>query len=69
MNSSKHSAPKVIVTMSIRPKLAELYTRLAKEDGLSRSQFIEYLTCKTLIEEGYCSIDELDISKELEELL
>ena len=69
MNSEKHNPPKVIVTMSIRPQLADIYTRLAKENNLSRSQFIEYLTCKALVEEGFCSIDDLDISKELEELL
>ena len=69
MNSVKHNPPKVIVTMSIRPQLADIFTRLAKENNMSRSQFIEYLTCKMLIEEGYCSTDELDISKEVEGLL
>jgi len=69
MNSKEHTPPKVIVTMSIRPQLADIYTRLAKENNLSRSQFIEYLTCKALVDEGFCSIEDLDISKELEELL
>lgn len=68
MNSKKHSPPKVIVTISVNPDLAKRLTELAKENALSRSQFIEYLTCKSLVENGYCTEDEI-IPDEREVLL
>ena len=68
MNSTKHSPPKVIVTMSIRPELAKILTELAKENSLSRSQFIEYLACKSLLDNGYISEDELSLTKEVEDI-
>lgn len=59
MNSKKHSPPKVIVTISVNPELAKRLTELAKENALSRSQFIEYLTCKSLVDYGYCSEEDI----------
>lgn len=68
MNSQKHSPPKVIVTMSISPQLAKILTELAKENALSRSQFIEYLACKSLLDNGYITEDELSLTKEVEDI-
>lgn len=68
MNSQKHTPPKIIVTMSIRPELAKILTELAKENALSRSQFIEYLACKSLIDNGYITEDELTLTEKVEEV-
>ena len=54
--------------MSIRPQLAKILTELAKENALSRSQFIEYLACKSLLDNGYITEDELTLTKEVEDI-